>query len=98
VKEFHRKLHKTPFAFEHCWDKLKKCPKWSSSNDKARKRSFTNTSSSSTQAPVELGEDNISTSNFVDLERPQGRKAAKEQLNKQKKKHSVDDLVMGLLT
>jgi hypothetical protein len=78
---------------------LKKCPKWSSSNDKARKRSFTNTSSSSTtQAPVELGEDNISTSNFVDLERPQGRKATKEQLNKQKKKHSVDDLVMGLLT
>ncbi|XP_059461934.1 glutathione S-transferase T3-like [Corylus avellana] len=61
AKEFHLKLHKTPFAFEHCWDKLKKCPKWSSSNDKARKRSFTNTSLSSTQALVELGEDNIST-------------------------------------
>jgi hypothetical protein len=55
-----------PFAYEHCWNLLKNCPKWNTNNEKTRKRSFGNASLSSTQGPINLGEDNISTSNFVD--------------------------------
>jgi len=87
-----------PFAYEHCWNLLKNCPKWSTNNDKTRKRLFGNASSPFTESPINLGEDNVSTSNFVDLERLEGRKAAKERLNKKKSNDNNDDIVVRLLT
>jgi hypothetical protein len=91
-------LVSVPFAYEHCWNLLKNCPKWNTNNEKTRKRSFGNASLPSTQGPINLGEDNISTSNFVDLERPEGRKSAKERWNKKESNDNNDDIVVGLLT
>jgi len=98
ANELYRSLVGVPFAYEHCWNLLKNCPKWSTNNDKTRKRLFENASSPFTESPINLGEDNVSTSNFVDLERPEGRKAAKERLNKKKNNDNNDDIVVGLLT
>jgi hypothetical protein len=98
AKELYRSLVGVPFAYEHCWNLLKNCPKWSTNNEKIRKRSFGNASSPSTQGLINLGKDNLSTSNFVYLERPEGRKAAKERLNKKNSNDNNDDIVVGLLT
>ncbi|XP_062162007.1 uncharacterized protein LOC133869045 [Alnus glutinosa] len=94
-KELYRSLVGVPFAYEHCWNLLKNCPKWSTNNDKTRKRLFGNASSPFTESPINLGEDNVSTSNFVDLERPEGMKAAKERLNKKERNDNNDDIVVG---
>lgn len=40
----------------------------------------------STLATINIGEDNIFTNDFIDLERPLGKKATKERLNKRKAK------------
>jgi hypothetical protein len=96
AEEMYRKFNKTPFIFEHCWNILKTCPKWSAVNEKTRNISY-EYSGHSTHAPIDLGEDTRPTSNFVDVERPEGRKAAKERLSKQKSKDSAD-AVLGLLT
>jgi hypothetical protein len=98
ANELYRSLVGVPFAYEHCWNLLKNCPKWSTNNDKTRKRLFGNASSPFTESPINLGEDNVSTSNFVDLERLEGRKAAKERLNKKKSNDNNDDIVVRLLT
>jgi hypothetical protein len=100
AKEMYRKLNKTPFIFEHCWNILKTCPKWSAVNEKTRNISYEYLGHS-THAPINLEEatiPTIPTSNFVDVDRPEGRKAAKERLSKQKSKDSADDAVLGLLT
>ncbi|CAL5327513.1 unnamed protein product [Camellia sinensis] len=47
------------------------------------------TSSPCTPDSINLGEDDVSPNDFVDLERPTGRKAEKERLNKRKNKESV---------
>jgi hypothetical protein len=98
AKEMYRKLNKAPFIFEHCWNILKTCPKWSAVNENTRNISYPG---HSPHAPINLEEatiPTIPTSNFVDVDRPEGRKAAKERLSKQKSKDSVDDAVLGLLT
>ncbi|KAF8402425.1 hypothetical protein HHK36_013381 [Tetracentron sinense] len=97
AREMYQELNNnTSFQFEHCWNKLRYQPKWllESSQKKNLKKYKNKTPTSScpfTPNLINLGEDDDSHDTFVDLERPPGRKAKKERLNKRKSKGCEDD-------
>ncbi|GMP25665.1 hypothetical protein CsSME_00002423 [Camellia sinensis var. sinensis] len=94
----YQEFQKTSFQFEHCWNVLRCEPKWLEECEKKKpKRSKASTSSPSTPESIHLGEDDISHDTFVELERPLGTKAEKEQLNKQQIKNCASSNFVGLL-
>ncbi|CAL5388037.1 unnamed protein product [Camellia sinensis] len=71
AKLMYQEFQKTSFPFEHCWNVLRKTSA---------------TSSPFAPEAINLAEDDVSHDAYVDLERPLGRKAEKERLNKRKSK------------
>ncbi|GLT71777.1 hypothetical protein SLA2020_437730 [Shorea laevis] len=81
AKLLYHNNHGVTFNFEHCWNTLKCHPKWKQNVAEGNKKSKRKSLSQEPSAPPEsihLGEDNVSQSAFVDLERPIGKKAQKE--------------------
>ncbi|KAF8393072.1 hypothetical protein HHK36_021313 [Tetracentron sinense] len=97
AKEMYQELNNnTPFQFEHCWNELRYQPKWlletsQRQNQKKNKNKTPTSSYPSTPDSINLREDDDSHGTFVELERPPGRKAEKELLNKRKGKSREDD-------
>ena len=76
AKKVYKELHKSSFPFEHCWNELRYNLKWmEDSQSKKQKTKSGATPSSSNPSTLELV--NIEDDNGG-LERPIGRKAAKE--------------------
>ncbi|KAK3212346.1 hypothetical protein Dsin_017052 [Dipteronia sinensis] len=83
AKTLYKEIIKSKFIFEHCWDILRYYPKWL--NDiqakKQTKKCLTSTSSPSiassspTNTSINLDEHGNIDTNFVDLERPLGKKS-----------------------
>ncbi|GLT72465.1 hypothetical protein SLA2020_443980 [Shorea laevis] len=84
AKLLYHNNHGVTFNFEHCWNTLKCHPKWKQNvaegNKKSKRKSLSQEPSAPPAPPdsIHLGEDNVSQSAFVDLERPIGKKAQKE--------------------
>ncbi|XP_028062904.1 glutathione S-transferase T2-like [Camellia sinensis] len=100
AKIMYKELKKSTFQFEHCWIMLRDQPKWVIESEKKKqpKRPRTGTTSSPcTPDSINLGEDDVSPNDFVDLERPTGRKAEKERLNKRKNQESVQSSITKTL-
>ncbi|CAL5341103.1 unnamed protein product [Camellia sinensis] len=79
---------------------LRDQPKWVVESEKKKqpKRPRTGTTSfPCTPDSINLGEDDVSPNDFVDLERPTSRKAEKERLNKRKNKESVHSSITKTL-
>jgi hypothetical protein len=84
------------FQFEHCWKLLKNLPKWKQLKPTMlRKKSI----SPSLQPVINLGVDNDEEDVIVDLERPIGKKAAKDREKKRKSKDCGDkEIITEVLT
>ena len=85
AKLLDQELNKGKFQFEHCWNVIRFQPKWLEDcqkkkpiNSKHKGFSPNISSTPTSETYVELGDDNKPNSNFVDLERPHGRKAKKD--------------------
>lgn len=86
------------FQFEHCWVILKNHPKWSLECEKKNQQKEPRTGASkSTPNLVNLGDDNVETDTFVDLEPPMGTKAAKE-LKRKNSENPSSTLISGPLS
>ena len=89
AKKVYKELHKSSFPFEHCWNELRYNPKWmEDSQSKKQKTKSGATPSSSNHSTPELV--NIEDDSGG-LERPIGRKAAKERARKSKSKLFEDN-------
>jgi hypothetical protein len=90
-------IHGGSFNFEHCWNTLRFHPKWKrtmSEGVKKKKRKSLVQEPSCTLDSVHLGDDNVSPSVVVNLERPIGNKAQKEREKTQKRQdHMSANLV-----
>jgi len=71
-------------------------PKWINEKEKSRKRLFAKLSNFTLES-INLGEYDITIDDFVDLKKQIGKKPAKEQLNKQKRKNSAKANVLRIL-
>ena len=76
------------FQFEHCLNLLKTVPKWKLLKIVSRKNSIPK--SYSPEAVIHLGEDNDDENVSVNLERPIGKKAAKERERKKERVEIVE--------
>ena len=92
AKALYKEMFKTKFTFEHCWNILRHHPKWLTDNQvkREKKKGLISTSSpgisssSTAKTPINLDEnDNVDT-NFVDLERPLGKKSEKRKIREKK--------------
>ncbi|XP_062155153.1 uncharacterized protein LOC133863196 [Alnus glutinosa] len=91
AKDMYRDEYSIGFQFEHCWKLLKNLPKWKQLKPVVpRKKSI----SPSLQPVIHLGVDNDDEDVIVDLERPIGKKAAKEREKKRKSKDCGDKEIM----
>jgi hypothetical protein len=72
------------FQFEYCWNLLKTMPKWNLLKTVTRRNSIP--TSNYFEAVINRGEDNDDENVIVNLERPIGKKAAKEREREKKKK------------
>ncbi|CAL5330963.1 unnamed protein product [Camellia sinensis] len=73
-------------------------PKWLEECEKKKlKKKTSATSSPFAPEVINLAEDDVSHDAYVDLERPLGRKAEKERLNKRKSKDSAGSNYVGIL-
>ncbi|CAL5334823.1 unnamed protein product [Camellia sinensis] len=81
AKLMYQEFQKTSFPFEHCWNVLRKTSA---------------TSSPFAPEAINLAEDDVSHDAYVDLERPLGRKAEKERLNKRKSKDLAGSNYAGI--
>ncbi|CAL5433568.1 unnamed protein product [Camellia sinensis] len=90
AKLMYQEFQKASFPFEHCWNVLRYQPKWLEECEKKKlKKKTSATSSPFAPEAINLAEDDVSHDAYVDLERPLGRKAEKERLNKRKSKDSA---------
>ena len=89
AKKVYKELHKSSFPFEHCWNELRYNPKWiedsQSKKQKTKSGATPNSSNPSTPESVNIEDDSGG------LERPIGRKVAKERARKSKSKLSEDN-------
>ncbi|KAK1277018.1 hypothetical protein QJS04_geneDACA014451 [Acorus gramineus] len=97
--EMYLSFHHSTFQFLHCWNELKNLPKWCTESSKKKSKNTRNaspaTSCPSTPDSINLGEDNASPDvddAIVGLERPLGRKAAKERLKRGKGKQIAENM------
>ncbi|CAL5323674.1 unnamed protein product [Camellia sinensis] len=90
AKKLYKELYKSSFPFEHCWRELRDQPKWreeySMKKQKPKKVATPGVCSPSAPDSINLEDHDVSHNDNVDLERPPGRKAEKERLNKRKNK------------
>ncbi|CAL5402850.1 unnamed protein product [Camellia sinensis] len=90
AKKLYKELYKSSFPFEHCWHELRDQPKWreeySMKKQKPKKVATPGVCSPSAPDSINLEDHDVSHNDNVDLERPPGRKAEKERLNKRKNK------------
>ncbi|XP_028054603.1 glutathione S-transferase T3-like [Camellia sinensis] len=90
AKKLYKELYKSSFPFEHCWHELRDQPKWreeySMKKQKPKKVATPGVCSPSAPDSINLEDNDVSHNDNVDLERPPGRKAEKEHLNKRKNK------------
>ncbi|KAI8011378.1 hypothetical protein LOK49_LG06G01328 [Camellia lanceoleosa] len=88
--KLYKELYKSSFPFEHCWHELRDQPKWreeySTKKQKPKKVATPGICSPSAPDSINLEDNDVSHNDNVDLERPPGRKAEKERLNKRKNK------------
>ncbi|KAL7238907.1 hypothetical protein ACSBR2_004912 [Camellia fascicularis] len=95
AKKLYKESYKSSLAFEHCWHELRDQPKWreeySVKKQKTKKVATPGICSPSTPDSVNLENNDVSHNDNVDLERPPGRKAKKERLNKRKNKDSGNE-------
>ncbi|XP_042940900.1 glutathione S-transferase T2-like [Carya illinoinensis] len=90
AKNMYRENQKATFQFDHCWYLLRHQPKWQTHMDQLRSRRKSKNithSPDTTLESIHLGEDHCSEEVFVDLERPHGTKAEKEE--KKRKAHET---------
>ena len=89
AKKVYKELHKSSFPFEHCWNELRYNPKWmeDSQSKKQKTKSGATPSSSNPSTPESVNIEDDSGG----LERPIGRKVAKERARKSKSKLSEDN-------
>ncbi|KAG5556955.1 hypothetical protein RHGRI_007261 [Rhododendron griersonianum] len=81
AKEMYEQKVGSSFQFDHCWVLLKNQPKWLLDSEKKNqlKRPRIGTASGpSTPDTINLEDNNVAMDNFVDVERPAGRKGEKE--------------------
>ncbi|XP_038688769.1 glutathione S-transferase T3-like [Tripterygium wilfordii] len=79
AKEMYHEMTNTHFVFDHCWNLLRHQPKWYlHMGQSSSKRKQPGGSSNKVHDTINLDDDNISGSFYVDLERPIGRNAEKE--------------------
>ncbi|KAL7178213.1 hypothetical protein ACSBR2_031378 [Camellia fascicularis] len=93
-KKLYKELYKSSFPFEHCWNELRDQPKWRKKyNLKKQKtnKAVTPDICSPIMNSINLDNNDASNDNYVDLERPLGRKAEKDRLNKKKSKDRGND-------
>ncbi|XP_028073585.1 glutathione S-transferase T3-like [Camellia sinensis] len=90
ARKLYKELYKSSFPFEHCWHELRDQPKWreeySMKKQKPKKVATPGVCSPSAPDSINLEDHDVSHNDNVDLERPPGRKAEKERLNKRKNK------------
>ncbi|KAI7992151.1 hypothetical protein LOK49_LG12G01090 [Camellia lanceoleosa] len=90
AKKLYKELYKSSFPFEHCWHELRDQPKWreeySMKKQKPKKVATPSVCSPSAPDSINLEDNDVLHNDNVDLERPPGRKAEKERLNKRKNK------------
>ena len=82
-------MYKTSFPFEHCWNELRFEAKWlqdyeTKKKPKSKKIVTPTISFPSIPDSINLAKDNASPNNFVDLERPLGKKGEKDRQKKRK--------------
>ena len=89
AKKVYKEPHKSSFPFEHCWNELRYNPKWmeDSQSKKQKTKSDATPSSSNPSTPESVNIEDDSGG----LERPMGRKAAKERARKSNSKLSEDN-------
>ncbi|CAL5418843.1 unnamed protein product [Camellia sinensis] len=99
AKLMYQEFQKASFPFEHCWNVLRYQPKWLEECEKKKPKKKKTSATSSPFAPeaINLADDDVSHDAYVDLERPLGRKAEKERLNKRKSKDSAGSNYAGIL-
>ncbi|XP_050234937.1 glutathione S-transferase T3-like [Mercurialis annua] len=95
AKFLYQQLNKIKFQFEHCWNILRLQPKWMEDCQKKKpikKKDIDNVVNLNTSSETEINsrDDNIANSNFVDLERPPGRKAEKDKKKRKLKDMEID--------
>ncbi|KAI7988559.1 hypothetical protein LOK49_LG13G00498 [Camellia lanceoleosa] len=90
AKKLYKELYNSSFPFEHCWHELRDQPKWreeySMKKQKPKKVATPSVCSPSAPDSINLEDNDVLHNDNVDLERPPGRKAEKERLNKRKNK------------
>ncbi|KAI7981769.1 NADPH-dependent thioredoxin reductase 3 [Camellia lanceoleosa] len=90
AKKLYKELYKSSFPFEHCWHELRDQPKWreeySMKKQKPKKVVTPGVCSPTRVDSINLEDNDVSHNDNVGLERPPGRKAEKERLNKRKNK------------
>ncbi|XP_050217467.1 glutathione S-transferase T3-like [Mercurialis annua] len=86
AKILYQDISKGKFQFEHCWNILRFQPKWleDCENKKPMKKKD-KIHDNTYAAGFNLRDDNTTSTNFVDLERPPGRKAEKEKKKRKQK-------------
>jgi ribosomal protein L32 len=99
AKAMYRKFEKITFQFDHCWNILRKVPKWNSHKVQMKlRRKLIGTSSPSTPEAIHLWEDNDVENVFVDCEKPLGKKTSEERERKRKSKDSHTLNTMDVLS
>ncbi|KAJ0111154.1 hypothetical protein Patl1_01974 [Pistacia atlantica] len=91
AKFLYQELTKSKFQFEHCWNVLRLQPKWKEDCQKKKPIKKKDKSPTPTlETKVNFRDDNITSPNFVDIERPPGRKIEKDR-KKRKGKDTEND-------
>jgi hypothetical protein len=102
AKDMYREFNNNAiFQFEYCWNKLKTIPKYKKymSTQSALKRKCLDINTSYHRDVIHLGEVNDDQNVPVELERPIGKKAAKERERKRKNKDCGEkEIVMEVLS
>jgi hypothetical protein len=99
AKAMYRQFQKITFQFEHCWNVLRKVPKWDSHMVQMKlRRKLIGSSSPSTPEAINSGEDNDVENALVDFERPLGKKTSKERVRNRKSKDCPKLNIMEVLS
>ncbi|KAG6696988.1 hypothetical protein I3842_09G176500 [Carya illinoinensis] len=99
AKNMYRENQKATFQFDHCWYLLRHQPKWQTHMDQLRSRRKSKNithSPDTTLESIHLGEDHCSEEVFVDLERPHGTKAEKEEKKRKAQETSLVEMLSEL--
>ena len=98
TRNLYHAIQGTKFQFEHCWNLLKRSPKWLVivNNQQQKKRRF-EASSPSNMEFEHLEDYDALQVPIVNLERPPGVKVEKERLKKQKCKEGTTSYIEDVM-